>query len=160
MNNERSRRWKPIKEKIETALRDGVYDNITHLADAIGLPIPTVRQWATTTTIPTLKNILVMEKFFGIVPGREERVNNITKLLGPSRHSRESISRKANLIAEHLEISLSLMKWFILDATEEERDILRHTLGTDLSYEAFNITRVLLTEAHFDKLVKGDGDGS
>jgi hypothetical protein len=156
-SEERKKRWKIVKRRLDQALRDEEYQNITELAYAIGLPQPTVRHWFVGDTIPLLNKIMVVEKFFGLQPDKEDRVHNIAKLMGPTtRQSPETVERRAELIAEHLEIAVSLMRWFVMEATEDQRDKLRDILGTDLSYEAFNITRILLTEAHFDKLVKGE----
>lgn len=137
------------------------YKTITALADAMKLPGPTVRTWVSSTTVPTLPNLMLVEKFFGIQPELETRSKNLATLIGPpTRRSTESVKRKAELVAEHLEVAMSIMKWFITDATEDERDMLRQTLGTEGSYEAFSLTRALLTEAHYAKLIEGGDDAS
>jgi hypothetical protein len=99
---------------------------------------------------------MAVERFFEVQPDQEDRANNFDKLRGPTtRQDPEIVTRRAKLIANHLEVALALMKWFVLEATEDQRDILRQTLGTEMSFEAFNVTRVLLTEAHYEKLLKG-----
>lgn len=157
--NDRSKRWKIARSRLLRALSEE-YKTITALSEAIGLPSPTVRTWVSSTTVPTLPNLMQVEKFFSIQPELETRSKNLATLMGPpTRRSAESVKRKAELIAEHLEVAMSIMKWFVTDATEDERDVLRQVLGTEGSYEAFNLTRALLTEAHYTKLIEGQANG-
>jgi len=68
--------------------------------------------------------------------------------------SDDVVKRKAEIVANHLEPAVALMNWFIDQATEDQRDMFRSTLGTDLSYDAFMACRALLTEDHHKRVME------
>ena len=144
MHKQRKRLWAPLKEELARLLGEGVIKTQTEIARALGISQATVHTWFSSRgTVPRMARI--------------NEVRNYLANLKPTKNhhtSHEGVQRKADLIAKSLEVATPLMEWFVQHGSEEDRDFLRKILGTDLSYQAFNATRALLTEMHHKRVLE------
>ena len=131
--------WNGIR-RLKKLIGDGVFHTLTDLAEAMNEPDANIRNWLVKNMKPSRAKQLRIDTF-------------LEKYGVGEKHSDRSaiVLRKAALIANKLEETVPLMKWFVDCGNEEDRNQLRATLGTDLSYDIFDAARALLTEKHLEK---------
>jgi hypothetical protein len=136
--------WKHLKERLDKLLADGTIKSQAAIARDLSIPQPTVNSWFKRRSSTPRPQMI-------------DKIREFINQLGPTKNHhtpRESVRRKADIIAENLEITLPLLEWFVAPGTEEDRDLLREVLGTDLSFQFFETARALLTEMHHTRVLE------
>jgi DNA-binding transcriptional regulator YdaS (Cro superfamily) len=136
--------WFPIRKELKELLASGVIKSQAAMARELDISQPTVHTWfSSRNSVP-----------------RAAAIDKVRQYLAKFRPTRthhtppEAIQRKADIIAQNLETTLPLMEWFVNQGSEEDRDLLRKVLGTDLSYQTFDAARALLTEMHHKRVLE------
>jgi len=146
----KKQKWEPVKERLLHRLSDQFGDDVKKMAvELLGSGYEYKRQlsrWLDNTT----PNWDTIDELESLLDGKARKSDD-------SHTPNHSVVRKAEIVANHLESAVPLMEWFINQASEEQRDLFRTTLGTDLSYDSFNACRALLTEDHHKKVMEEKG---
>jgi hypothetical protein len=156
--------WSNIVLALKAISESGIYKHVSAMSADMHIPSSSVRSWIKGGVKCSNNHTLVeLRAFIERCVSRPEvaiRISDagstgLVRLTDPKALiGLPGPERKADIIARELEIALPLMMWFIKKGTKEQRDHLRHILGTELSYEIFNAARALLTEKHHDLALK------
>jgi hypothetical protein len=132
-----------LVKRMQDLINTGIFKDNAALGRSMGESPGNIRNWLVIGIKANKTKTAKIEHFLR---------NYDTSVETPPEQVWVSVKRKADIIANSAEVMVPLLKWFIREGTEEHREFLRKVLGTDLSYDLFNVARALLTEQHLERV--------